>query len=84
MELDSRTENEKWADTILDGIAVAVTTRVRAMLEEDLARLRPALVAGFNAGAGCRLLSPYVISDAFPPIGEDAPAAPAAAKDDAQ
>ena len=72
---DTRTETEKWADQILDGIAVAVTHRVRAMLEEDLARLRPALVAGFDAGADCRLLSAYVIRDAFRPRDEDGPAA---------
>lgn len=71
---DPRTDDEREADSILEGIVLAVTTRVRVMLEQDMARVRPALVAGLAAGAHVPLLSSYTIADAFAQDGEDQPA----------
>lgn len=71
---DPRTTDERAADDLLDGIVLAVTTRVRAMLAQDMARIRPALVAGLAAGVNVPLLSSYCIRDAFGPDDENTPA----------
>ncbi len=49
----SRSEAERDAEFALDRILASLTARIR----EDLERLRPAIVAGFEAGADVKLLS---------------------------
>ena len=49
----SRRESERDADFALDRILASLTARIR----EDLERLRPAIVAGFEAGADFKFLS---------------------------
>jgi hypothetical protein len=49
----SRSEAERDADFALERVLASLTARIR----EDLDRLRPAIVAGFEAGADFKLLS---------------------------
>ncbi len=49
----SRRESELEADFALERVLASLTARIR----EDLDRLRPAIVAGFEAGADFKLLS---------------------------
>lgn len=68
---DPRTENEKWADQILDGIRTSLVRHLEDALRQDLVRLRPVVVAGLEAGANPRVFSSYVLDAVFP--REDAP-----------
>lgn len=66
---DPRTENQKWADLILDGIRTALVRHLEDALRSELARIRPAVVAGLEAGANPRVISPLLVARVFPKDG---------------
>ena len=57
---------EQIADELVEQVLFTLTARVRSMLAEDLARLRPVLVAGLEAGANPRVFSPYFLDVVLP------------------